>query len=131
MAYFGSTALVYICLSRVVVADASDRKGPHGKLAFFAAFSGMDSVKNCIDFLADRDFGMKGWRIFSEYASEAWSDGRVLQKVTGFEPILLRGVAIAYARPAREAFCFADDTVDFAARHALPGEVYKLLNGGR
>lgn len=129
MAFFGSTALIHVSLSRHLV--RSEIKGPYWPAEFFAAFDGMDSVENCIDFFSDDDFGMKGWRIFSGYTVESVWPRNVVHKVTGFEPILLRSEAIVYARAAREVFKFADEAVDFAARHALPAEVYHLLNGGR
>lgn len=122
--------LLHLSLSRLVVSDLARRLPTWAPIEFYAAIEGMDSVENCMDFIADRDAALIGWRLFSSCEDDA--AGGLVQKVNGFEPLMIKGEAIAYARTAdTETFCLADDFWNFAGFREVHQELIDLLGGGK
>lgn len=124
---YQSFAVLHVSLSRLIVADLPRRLPTWAPIEFYAAFGGMDSVENCMDFIADRDTSLRGWRLFSTI--QKMPDGKLAQLITGFEPLMIRGEAIAYARPANDHFLIAENATNLATRDDVPEELLDLLTG--
>lgn len=126
----GGYELVFVGISRGVVCDLerrSRRLGDH-PLEFYVAFSGMDSPENCLEFLSDRDASLDGWRLYT--GNSRLLNGRRVQIVEGFEPIVIKGEAVAYARPAiRETFRVSSDAVVHSKYGTVPEDLVELLGG--
>lgn len=120
-----SFVLLHLSLSRLVVSDLPRRLPTWAPIEFYAAISAMDSVENCMEFIADKDHFLTGWRLFSTPLKA--ENGRIVQFVTGFEPLLIKGEAIAYARSAEnETFCVANEP-EVLSRHKVQPELIALL----
>lgn len=130
MAFHESTALLHISLSRRVVRDVAREQPAWAPAEFYAAFGGMDSAENCMAFIEDREVLLRGWRLFS--APGRKMAGEHFQMISGFEPLVIRGEAIAYARPAGSDrfFITAEATASVIYRR-LPQELIDLLRERR
>lgn len=122
-----SFILLHLSLSRLVVSDIPRRLPSWAPIEFYAAISAMDSVEDCMGCIGEKDHILTGWRLFSQPMKV--EGGKIIQAVMGFEPLLIKGEAIAYARTAeRETFRIWDQP-DVLSRHPVQKELITLLGG--
>ena len=122
-----SFVLLHVSLSRLLVSDVPRRLPTWAPIEFYAAISAMDSVENCMELIAHSDHVLTGWRLFSTPLKA--EGGEIVQFVTGFEPLLIKGEAIAYARPGeKEAFRIANQP-EVLSRNQVQPELIALLGG--
>ena len=122
-----SFVLIHMSLSRLIVSDVPRRSPTWAPIEFYAAISAMDTVEDCMGRLADGGISLSGWRLFSQ--PMRWKDDNIVQGVTGFEPLFIRGEAVAYARTAigEEFRVLKDPRV--LSRFQVPAELISLLGG--
>lgn len=123
-----SFVLLHLSLSRSAVADFPRRIScDWTPLEFYAAISAMDSVEECMGLIADKDVFLTGWRLFCG-ADPSGDLGA--QTVAGFEPLVIRGEAISYARTAERETFRLSDYPEIYSRYPVPAELIALLQGG-